>query len=143
MSRHDDPWPPTPRPGLVIAYSYLWYREYLQGEESGRKDRPCLLLTLTPQQRVTVLPITTKPISDTSGLALPADLRRALKLPSDASYLVYEEINHFTWPGPDLRRLKDRRSAYGCIPDGLLHRVQGEVLALNKAKRFKSSPRTD
>jgi len=35
---------PTPRPGLVIRYSYLWAREHDQGREEGVKDRPCAVL---------------------------------------------------------------------------------------------------
>jgi hypothetical protein len=52
---------PTP-PGLVIRYSYLWYREALTGQEEGAKDRPCaVVLALQDedgQTRVYALPIT-------------------------------------------------------------------------------------
>ena len=35
---------PKPVPGLVIRYSYLWHREYLEGREDGQKDRPCAIV---------------------------------------------------------------------------------------------------
>jgi hypothetical protein len=39
---------PTPEPGLVVAYAYLWLAEYEQGREEGTKDRPCaIVLTAT------------------------------------------------------------------------------------------------
>ncbi len=31
---------PTPHPGLVIRYAYLWKHEYEAGREEGSKDRP-------------------------------------------------------------------------------------------------------
>jgi hypothetical protein len=53
---------PTPTPGLVIRYSYLWRSEYLRGQEEGVKDRPCaVLLAVTDdegEQKVIVLPVT-------------------------------------------------------------------------------------
>ena len=35
---------PAAKPGLVIRYSYLWYREHLEGREEGQKDRPCAII---------------------------------------------------------------------------------------------------
>ena len=35
---------PTPKPGLVIRYSYLWHREPLTGQEEGAKERPCAVV---------------------------------------------------------------------------------------------------
>ena len=53
---------PTPRPGLVIGYSYLWAREHGQGAEEGNKDRPCAIVAarqvVEGREVVTVLPIT-------------------------------------------------------------------------------------
>jgi hypothetical protein len=34
---------PTPRPGLVIRYSFLWNTEKAQGAAEGSKDRPCVI----------------------------------------------------------------------------------------------------
>jgi hypothetical protein len=39
---------PTPEPGLVIGYSYLWAREHGAGREEGVKDFACLRRGITP-----------------------------------------------------------------------------------------------
>ena len=54
---------PAPVPGLVIRYSYLWYREHLEGREEGLKDRPCAIIAAIRRDdrgatRVLVLPVT-------------------------------------------------------------------------------------
>jgi hypothetical protein len=35
---------PTPEPGLVIPYAYLWRHEYNRGLEEGRKTRPSVIV---------------------------------------------------------------------------------------------------
>ncbi|MGQ3046639.1 MAG: hypothetical protein ACT6Q8_16595 [Niveispirillum sp.] len=35
---------PPPAPGLVVHFSYLWCNQFEQGEETGRKVRPCLII---------------------------------------------------------------------------------------------------
>ncbi len=57
---------PTPEPGLVIAYAYLWHHEHLAGADEGRKNRPVVVTLITRQEggeaiEVTVLPITHRP----------------------------------------------------------------------------------
>ena len=56
---------PTPEPGLVISYAYLWHHESQAGQEEGRKDRPSVIVLAVERQAddatlVTVLPITHK-----------------------------------------------------------------------------------
>lgn len=38
---------PAPAPGLVIAYSYLWFYEHNQGHGDRRKIRPAVILFAT------------------------------------------------------------------------------------------------
>ena len=56
---------PTPEPGLVIAYAYLWHHEHLAGQEEGRKDRPSVVVLAAVDESgstvVTVMPITHRP----------------------------------------------------------------------------------
>jgi len=52
---------PSPEPGLVINYAYLWRDEYLAGREEGRKDRPSVIILAVRREAdgatvVTVLP---------------------------------------------------------------------------------------
>jgi hypothetical protein len=35
---------PSPEPGLVISYAYLWHHEHEAGREEGRKDRPSVIV---------------------------------------------------------------------------------------------------
>jgi len=67
---------PTPEPGLVISYSYLWHHEHQAGREEGRKDRPSVIVLAVEQRAndttvVVVLPITHTP---PEGDAIDVDL---------------------------------------------------------------------
>jgi hypothetical protein len=53
---------PTPEPGLVLNFAYLWHREHQAGQEEGRKDRPSVIVLCVRRENdggalVTVLPI--------------------------------------------------------------------------------------
>ena len=63
---------PTPEPGLVISYAYVWDHEAQSGQEEGRKDRPCVIALAVERQQdgetlVTVLPVTHRQPDDRSG----------------------------------------------------------------------------
>ena len=54
---------PTPEPGLVLNYAYLWNDEHRAGLEEGRKIRPRVIVSCVTREAdqaviVTVLPIT-------------------------------------------------------------------------------------
>lgn len=81
---------PTPVPGLVIRYSYLWKAEQRREQEEGVKDRPCaVVLTTTTEdgaQSVVVLPITHTPPQDAlSAIEVPAAVKRRLGLDDERS----------------------------------------------------------
>ncbi len=42
---------PTPVPGLVIRFSFLWSTEAKSGVEEGRKDRPCAIVVAVPKAK--------------------------------------------------------------------------------------------
>ena len=68
---------PTPVPGLVIRYSYLWASEHARGQEEGVKDRPCAVVLASADEAggpiVTVLPIThTPPSNPLLAVEIPA-----------------------------------------------------------------------
>jgi mRNA-degrading endonuclease toxin of MazEF toxin-antitoxin module len=76
---------PTPTPGLVISYSYLWAHEHLAGAEEGRKDRPCAIVAarqvIEGREVVTVVPVTHTPPADPSdAVAIPPALKAHLGL---------------------------------------------------------------
>lgn len=130
---------PKPIAGLVIRYSYLWHREYLEGREEGQKDRPCAIIAAirvekSGETRVLALPITHSP-PDRASLAMeiPAKVKKRLRLDDASSWVVLSEWNEFIWPGPDLRRLPnadDATVAYGVLPPGLFAMIRDRFLAV-------------
>ncbi|WP_217430789.1 type II toxin-antitoxin system PemK/MazF family toxin [Sphingomonas bacterium] len=100
---------PTPEPGLVIPYAYLWRHEHRKGQEEGRKVRPSVIVLAVQNSkggapRVTVAPIThTPPAKDGEAIELPPRVKQALGLDDDRSWIVLDEVNQFAWPGYDIR----------------------------------------
>lgn len=130
---------PEPVPGLIIRYSYLWYREHLEGREEGQKDRPCAIVASIRKDqagdtRVLVLPITHTPPDHASlAVEIPPRVKERLKLDDARSWVVLSEWNEFVWPGPDLRRLPsgDESSvAYGMLPPSLFATIRDRFLTL-------------
>jgi hypothetical protein len=123
---------PSPVPGLVIRYSYLWRENHLRGEREGRKDRPCAAILATVSESgdriVTVLPIThSVPAHPQQAIEIPLATKQRLKLDSDRSWIVLSEANRFIWPGPDLRLASQADAAsvaYGNLPHALYDKVR-------------------
>ena len=142
---------PEPVPGLVIRYSYLWYREHLEGRDEGQKDRPCAIVaSLRTDEngdiRVLVLPITHSPPDHPSlAVEIPATVKARLQLDDAPSWVVLSEWNEFIWPGPDLRRLpgaSDASIAYGMIPPGLFSTIRERFLSIINARSAHRVGRT-
>ena len=142
---------PTPRPGLVIRYSYLWAREHDEGREEGVKDRPCAVLLATRTDagdlRVIVLPITHAPPGDPgNAIEIPVATKRRLGLDDDQSWIVVTEGNAFAWPGPDLRFAPSggpESVALGFLPARLFNAVRDRFLALHERNKARFVPRTE
>jgi hypothetical protein len=142
---------PTPVPGLVICYSYLWYREHQAGHEEGVKDRPCAIIAAIRDEghgttRVLVLPVTHAPPSNPNhAVEIPALIKRQLKLDDVPSWVVLTEWNEFVWPGPDLRRLTgvDNASfAYGILPRKFFNTIRDRFLAIVSDRAARHVRRT-
>lgn len=142
---------PTPVPGLVIRYAYLWRSEFLRGQEEGVKDRPCaVLFAMTDdegEQKVIVLPVTHTPPNDPAhAVEIPAATKRRLGLDDERSWIVITESNRFIWPGPDLRPSVsgDPMSvAFGELPRALFEQVREKWLALFAARKAHVVTRTE
>lgn len=126
---------PEPFPGLVISYSYLWRREHLQGKEEGVKDRPCaIVLTSKPEGADTVVMVAavthSSPVDPSTAVEIPRRIKEYLKLDSERSWIVCNEVNRFIWPGPDLRRVpgQDNSYSYGVLPPKLFEQVKKTLL---------------
>lgn len=141
---------PTPRPGLVIRYAFLWREDAARGKEEGDKDRPCAVVLTTRTAHgetvVTVLPIThTPPRNLDLAVEIPAATKARLGLDDDRSWIVVTDANRFIWPGPDLRprRPGDASSvAYGLLPAGLFEELRGKLVRAIEARRAAVTPRS-
>jgi len=142
---------PTPEPGLVIRYAYLWHSEYEQGQEDGDKDRPCAIILTTLDEAdetvVTVLPVTrTPPQCPDDAVEIPVAVKRRLGLDDSRSWVVVTELNRFVWPGPDLRPVPPTdagRFDYGLLPPGLFRTIRERFLACARAQGVRPVPRTE
>ena len=81
--------------GEVYRYSYLWSREALVGEESGRKDRPaCIVFKFSGETDLLLIyPITTKqPATDRLAIEVPIGERKLCGLDT-RSWIILDEAN--------------------------------------------------
>ena len=142
---------PEPVAGLIIRYSYLWYREHLEGRDEGQKDRPCAIVAALRTDengatRVLVLPIThTPPDHPSLAVEIPAKVKARLQLDDARSWVVLSEWNEFIWPGPDLRRLPNAPNssvAYGMIPPGLFSTIRERFMSIINTRGAHQVTRT-
>jgi hypothetical protein len=144
---------PKPSHALVIRYSYLWQAEALRGLEEGLKDRPCAVVLLVEnaegKYQATVLPITHTPpslLEADFAVEIPYETKRRLGLDGERSWIMVNEANRFTWPGPDLRMLRNgdpSSIAYGKLPEKLYERIRIRFLTLSEQQKLKLVNRTD
>ena len=135
---------PEPEPGLVIRYAYLWRREAERGREHGVKDRPCVVVLAVKRDggktRVVVAPIThAPPVNIETALQLPALTKERLGLDEQASWIITQEVNVFTWPGPDLKSIDTnagQRFAFGYLPS---HLTKDVIEAVRRHARVGSA----
>jgi hypothetical protein len=121
----------------VIKYSYLWRTEAERGRKEGRKDRPCAIViavkSAAGQTVAVVAPITHSPsLSADGAIELPASTKARLGLDHARSWIVTNDLNYFTWPGPDIRPIDSVRGiAYGYLPaaltKGLVESVREQI----------------
>jgi hypothetical protein len=134
---------PTPIPGLVIRYAYLWSADAEAGHEEGVKDRPCavIMVTRTTKDRIRayVLPVTHSPPGDPMlAVEIPQSTKARLGLDSERSWVVLSEANEFLWSGPDLRRAisgKEESIVYGMLPRGLTAKIRELLVAALRQHR--------
>lgn len=143
---------PEPHPGLVISYAYLWRRQQAEGREDAVKDRPCAIVMVAqtdPHGRrdVIVLPVThSPPRAPNSAIAIPAPTCRRLGLDDRPQWVVLDEANRFTWPGPDLRPVPGTdsvRFAYGVLPPRFFEEIKTRLVALYRARKAHAIRRSE
>lgn len=141
----------TPKPTDVIAYAYLWHREAREGREEGIKDRPVVVVVALEKRphgtQLLVVPITTRePRREDAAIEMPTRVRQHLGLDREPCWIVTDEYNLFTWPGPDIRPIRHGKEIspfYGSIPARLFEQVRARIEAAAQAGRLKSTKRTE
>jgi len=93
-----------------------------------------------------VVPVTTRqPHDGDTAVEMPASVRHHLDLGDDRCWIIVDEYNLFTWPGPDIRPIRRRGEIsprYGFIPGKLLERVRGRLTEIARTGRLKATKRT-
>lgn len=141
---------PTPYPGLVIRYSYLWHSEWTEGELEGQTNSTCALILAVQNReegtRALAVPIVhTPPAREQNAIEIPAALKVRLGLNAERSWIVLDELNDFMWPGPDLRFLAGKgpeTAAHGLLPPRFFRVVRERFLAAIRSKQAARVART-
>lgn len=79
-------------------------------------------------------------------MELASAVKRHLGLDAERSWIIFSESNLFRWPGPDLRRIRNREDdsiAYGFLPPRLFGELRRRFLALERAGRPTRILRTE
>jgi hypothetical protein len=139
---------PTPEPGLIISYPHVWDHEAQNGQEEGRKDRPCVIALAVERQRdgetlVTVLPVTHRAPDDAAAaVEIPYAVKKHLGLDDERSWVIVSEGDQFVWPGYDLRKVRNTdRYDHGYLPPHFFNEILAAFRAWRKAHKVKVTPR--
>jgi hypothetical protein len=140
---------PSPKPGLVVRYAFLWSHERDAGADEAAKDRPCAIVVAASRRpdgelRVVVSPITHRPPDDTDlSIEIPRAVCRTLGFDDGRHWLRLDEINSFVWPGFDLRPIPGSGGdvAYGILPEPLFARLRRGILDRQARRRVRIMPR--
>lgn len=94
-----------------------------------------------------VVPVTTRPPRNgDAAIEMPASVRQHLGLGDERCWIIADEYNLFTWPGPDIRPIRRGGASsprYGFIPGKLLERVRERLSDVARAGRLKATRRTE
>lgn len=94
-----------------------------------------------------VVPVTTSlPRSADTTIEIPPRVRAHLGLGEQRCWIVTDEYNLFTWPGPDIRPVGNGRSIqprYGSIPARLFEQVRAGIERSARSGKLKKTKRTE
>ena len=138
-----------PRPTDVLSYVYLWHRQAREGREEGTKDRPVVIVAVIQKRdhgtQLLVVPVTTsQPRSGDSPVEMPPRVMAHLGLGEKRCWIVTDEYNLFTWPGPDIRPIRSSgmiEPRYGSIPARLFDEVRARIERSARAGKLKETKR--
>lgn len=146
--------PSVPPVGSLIAFDYLWVSQVLAREEA-LKTYPCAVVLqrqdMGPASVAYVLGMShAAPLSGQRAIDVPRKLKRHLGLDDAPSWLYTDQLNVFTWPGPDLRpasRLSSRPNLHdtcviGPLPTDWFAKVVLHVEESRTLGRLRAVKRT-
>ncbi len=140
---------PTPEPGLVLSYGYLWKWQDGMGDDTGEKNRPCVIVLSVANNDgdtvVMVVPVTSqKPRPDRGSVEIPAKVQAHLGLHGERCWVIIDEVNKFIWPGPDLAQIPGQpgKFHYGFIPPKLYKKIVAGCTNIARAHRLRAVIRT-
>jgi len=94
-----------------------------------------------------VVPVTTRPPRPGDmAIEMPERVRRHLGVGEDRSWIIADEYNVFTWPGPDIRPIRrgdEISPRYGAIPGKLFEQVRSLMARVARAGALKAIKRTE
>jgi len=76
---------------------------------------------------------------------MPPRVRQHLGLGDERCWIVIDEYNLFTWPGPDIRPVRrgsENNPRYGSIPGRLLEQIRADMERIAKGGGLKQTKRT-
>lgn len=127
--------------GDVAEFYYLWHREALQGEESGRKPRPVCIVIKTPGNPdvVFLFPFTSKsPTSGQLAIAVPETECRRIGLVAPC-WIILEEYNRV-----EMDKTYDFVSSerIGSVSTAFLREIAATIRKASKVSALKAVKRT-
>ncbi len=95
--------------------------------------------------QIAVMPIThLKPDDTSTAIEISAAEAVALSLDSETSWIIANDINYFTWVGPDVEQnLATGDYEVGFLAPDLLRRVAEKFKVLRQLRRIRYIPRDD
>jgi hypothetical protein len=128
--------------GHVIKYAYLWKREQLKGEESGRKTRPTCVMVIVAgadgRKSTLLFPITSQPPgSETLYVEVPDIEAHRAKLRRPAWIIVSE----FNVDDPATSYALEDTKPLGRFSLRFMSHIAAAAAAAIRAGRSKAVPR--
>jgi hypothetical protein len=129
---------PTPEPGLVISYSYLWHHEHEGGREEGRKDRPSVIvLTVEHAAHDSRRGPAHHPFRSRRARKRRRNSRRGETASRARPRAVMDR-----WPGYDTRTIgRGDRYDYGLLPPRFFRQVVAAFAAWHRTRKAELTSR--
>jgi hypothetical protein len=139
--------PDEPPIGNLVAYEYLWLSQENKRNDGAKVYPVALIFAKKIIASVTLayaVGMSHKPpYASQKAIEVPKKLKRHLGLDEDRSWICTDQLNEFTWSGPDLRpaewlsKLPSARNSciIGALPNNWFALVKQDVIENLKLKR--------